>query len=458
MLTSLTVFLMQCGFGMLEAGAVRAKNTRNILMKNLLDTSCGCLAFWLFGWSVAFARGNPVIGIPAPYGVFDLPGEWFHHYVYAAASATIVSGAIAERTQTMAYVYFSVATTGFIYPVVVHWAWSEDGFLSTSNPDAVAGGLLDLAGSGVVHLTGGVLALVAAAIIGPRRGRFNEVTGLPVPMPGHSSVLMALGCFTLWFGWLGFNMGSITSIRADPGAAPRVAVATLVSGAAGGMTETFLNLRLGTRSWSVERSINGILAGLVSITASCSVVHSWAALLIGCCGGCIYHGASAAVLYWLKVDDVLDAFAVHGACGLWGLIAAALFATEGFTYGAQAGEAGLFYGGGKLMGAAALAALAISAWAASMGALLFGALHRCGVLRVGTEAELVGVDYGQHGGSAYGLDPTESPVPEYPPPYTEPAPRSIMPACRPHNTHSRPKPVRSISIEIPSEPSEPPTP
>ena len=124
-------------------------------------------------------------------------------------------------------------------------------------------------------------------------------------------MLMVLGCFTLWFGWLGFNMGSIKSLRADPDAAPRVAAATLSAGAAGGMTEAVLNLRIGTRSWSVERSINGILAGLVSVTASCSVVHSWAALLIGCCGGCIYHCASAVVLYWLKVDDVLDAFAVR---------------------------------------------------------------------------------------------------------------------------------------------------
>jgi len=486
LLSSVTIFFMQCGFGMLEAGAVRAKNTRNILMKNLLDTCFGTLVFWTIGWAIAWGGGNGVVGKPLPYEAESISGLWFHQYVYAAACTTIVSGAIAERTRTVAYVVHSTTTAGIIYPVVVHWMWNSVGWLSPANSDAFLGGAIDFAGSAVVHLTGGVVALVGAYVIGPRKERFNQHTGLPVAMPGHSSVLMALGCFCLWFGWIGFNIGSVLSIIADSRSPARVAVNTMLAGAVGGVTVLLVNLKWGTKAWSVEGTINGILSGLVSITAGCSTVESWAALVIGVIGGLIYFAASWAVrgpprsplprpratvcpplrrpllthtpnltipspsparalppprptlasrhslpsrclqvLRLLRVDDVLDAFAVHGACGLWGLWSTALFTTPELSYG---GSAGVFYGGGKLMGAAAVGGLATTVWAAVTGFGVFYSLKKIGWLRVSAEAELIGVDHGSHGGSAYGYDAAEAPLPEYPPPYVEP-PKRTRPAC-----------------------------
>jgi hypothetical protein len=233
------VFFMQCGFALLEAGTVRAKNTKNILLKNLLDACVGAIVWWGWGFMVAYDAGDPFIGgtettdmaprfflsaYDAGKGGEDDNGyqyaAWFFQYVFAAAAATIVSGAMAERTQLSGYIVYTTIITGFIYPVVVHWGWSSTGWFSAFNTltadgkSAWEGGLVDFAGSGIVHMTGGVAALVGAAIVGPRIGRFDEA-GKPLAMPGHSTTLQVMGTFMLWLGWYGFNPGSTLGLSPD---------------------------------------------------------------------------------------------------------------------------------------------------------------------------------------------------------------------------------------------------
>jgi len=431
------VFFMQAGFGMLEAGSVRTKNTRNILLKNLLDACVGALIWWAWGFATAYETGtggNTFIGSTKDAKGFFAEGwagknehatgytfaAWFFQYVFAAAAATIVSGAVAERAQLLAYLIYTTVITGLIYPVVVHWVWDGNGWAScfNSNTDSAKGPLLggqvDFAGSGVVHMTGGVSALVAAAVIGPRSGRFEGGgrVGKPVPIKGHSSVLQVLGTFILWLGWYGFNPGSTLGITPAgyAQAAARVVVTTTLSAAAGGITVCLLEKMLGSKTWDVGAVCNGILGGLVSITAGCSVTYPWAAAIIGVLGGFVYFGSSKMVLKIMKVDDPLDAFAVHGACGFWGCIATALFSAPAFAYyGELAGTdcnsdcagVGLFYGCGCLMGVTLAALFAEIVWVGGMTFLMFFILKMAGILRVSQEVEEAGMDVSKHGGSAY---------------------------------------------------------
>ena len=271
-------------------------------------------------------------------------------------------------------------------------------------------------------------------MIKPRRGRFNELTGRPVPMPGQSAVHMVLGTMLLWLGWIGFNATSTPSVVGEGGSTlvARVAATTMLSGCTGGLSATLIERWLGRRlrpesnaitdnkTWSVEAACNGILTGLVSVTAGCAAVTSWAAVIIGILSGAVYFATAELVLRIFKVDDVLNAFAVHAAGGLWGLLAAALFATPGY----DADSYGAFYGMAEPLGAAAVGALAIVGWSVLWGLLTFGALRAVGLLRVSTVDEVAGMDTLHHGGSAYGVDATEAPPPEYPPQYTAPrAPR-----------------------------------
>ena len=249
---------------------------------------------------------------------------WMFQWAFAAAASTIVSGAVAERCKFGAYLAYTAALTGVIYPVVVNWGWSYHGWLSpwvlaadgetAVEPYLGANGMIDFAGSGIVHMTGGVAALVGAIFLGPRTGRFSP-SGECIDMPGHSSVLVALGTFILWFGWYGFNPVSTLAFEYMETAA-RVAVTTTLGAAAGGVTA--LSIHYGfTKSLDVGPMCNGILAGLVSITGNCVVIEPWAAALIGAIGAAIYYGFSA-LLRKLKIDDPLDASSVHGACGAWG--------------------------------------------------------------------------------------------------------------------------------------------
>jgi len=416
MICGFLVFFMQCGFALLEAGTVRAKNTKNILLKNLLDACIGALIWFSFGYTIAYDSGGAFIGgtngAPSVFlnGVFneneDTTGyaaaSWFFQYVFAAAAATIVSGAMAERTALTGYIVYTVVITTFIYPVVVHWGWSGDGWVSAFNSNSLLGGVVDFAGSGIVHMCGGMAAIVGAGIVGPRTGRFDEQKR-PLPMPGHSTTLQVMGTMILWFGWYGFNPGSTLGMSAPNYArdAARVVVTTTMSAASGGCIVLLLEKFVGDHTWSVSAVCNGILAGLVSVTAGCSVVYPWAAMLMGFLGGFVYFGASKCVLNCLKIDDPLDAFAVHGACGFWGVLSASLFCAPAYGYGSGAGG-GLFYGGGAALGAAAAFLSATIAWVISLSALMFFPLKKLGMLRVAAEVEAAGMDVSKHGGSAYG--------------------------------------------------------
>jgi len=334
----------------------------------------------------------------------------------------------------------------------VHWVWDSNGFLGAFNSGTAAddgtmsdipilGGQTDFAGSGVVHMTGGVAALVGAAIIGPRSGRFDGGgrSGKPMPIKGHSSVLQVMGTFILWLGWYGFNPGSTLGIT-PPGyamGAARVVVTTTLAAAAGGITVCLLEKALGSKTWDVGAVCNGILGGLVSITAGCSVTYPWAALLIGFLGGFVYFGASKLVLNVLKVDDPLDAFAVHGACGFWGCVATALFAAPPYAYhgglhedcaptagddgkytvgddcncplyddstGQNCAGVGAFYGCGCLLGVTLAALVLEFLWVGIMSAMMFMILKAAGILRVSQEVEEAGMDVSKHGGSAYEME------------------------------------------------------
>ena len=364
---------------------------------------------------------------------FDTPTEehatgytfalWFFQYVFAAAAATIVSGAVAERAQLVAYLIYSGVITGLIYPVVVHWVWDGYGWASAFNTNTgddgpLLGGQIDFAGSGVVHMTGGVAALVGAAIIGPRSGRFEGGgrVGKPVAIKGHSSVLQVMGTFILWLGWYGFNPGSTLGITPAGYAmhASRSVVTTTLSAATGGITVVILDKLLGSMTWDVGAVCNGILGGLVSITAGCSTVYPWAAVLIGFIGGFVYFGSSKLLLNICKVDDPLDAFAVHGACGFWGCFATALFAAEAYAYHGDVGDCsekpgvGAFYGGGCLIGVAMATLFAEIAWVFGMCFLMFFGLKMTGLLRVSQDIEEMGMDVSKHGGTAYEMEGSAS--------------------------------------------------
>jgi len=376
------------------------------MLKNLFDVSLGGLLWWLIGYGFANGGGNPFIGTDSVAGTgspFATAGlidhgtgaGWarvFFGFTFAAAASTIVSGAVAERAMLPAYMVFSSLTTALIYPVVSHWVWSSSGWLSVLNGDALLGGVIDFAGAGVVHMTGGVAALSGAWVIGPRVGRFDD-QGHALPMPGHSSVLQVLGTFILWLGWYGFNAGSTLAINASAAEiAGRLVITTTLSASIGGIVAVNVDrfVKRG-KDWDVSAMCNGILSGLVSITAGCAVVEPWAAVIIGACGACVYRLASKLVLAG-RVDDPLDAFAVHGACGCWSILATAFFATPQYTHAVAPlnhgeDEGGVFNGDGRLVGAAAVFLAAHIAWVGSLSLSLFVALKRLGLLRVPNKYE-----------------------------------------------------------------------
>jgi Amt family ammonium transporter len=378
------VFLMQAGFALVEAGFTRAKNTANIVMKNFMDFSVGSIMFWAVGF--AFAYGGSSVGGFIAYGDFFLSDsalsvDWFFQVVFAATAATIVSGAMAERTKFTSYLLYTTFISGIIYPVVVHWVWSGQGWLGDL-------GFLDFAGSGVVHLTGGVAAFVGAAVLGPRIGKF-DADGKPQTIPGHSLMLGALGVFILWFGWYGFNGGStLAAVGADFAS---VCVTTTLAAAAGSIAAMFTAwARPGGRP-DPGMTLNGALAGLVGITAGCAFVSNLSSVVIGLVAGIlVVFGTS-----WierLKVDDPVGAVAVHGVNGIWGLLAVGLFA----------GDGGLFTGGGfELLGTQALGAVAIIAWTLVTSTIVFRGIKATTGLRVSPDEEIAGLDRVEHGASAY---------------------------------------------------------
>jgi len=421
------IFLMQCGFATLSAGSIRSKNVKNILLKNVLDACMGALAWYFIGYGFAYDKSNPDANgfIGTSSGHFALSGvtdhlvdgtgspvhafgydwvSWYFQFAFAAAAATIVSGAVAERCQLGAYLIYTFCITGFIYPVVVHWVWDTNGFLSAFNPDAIMHGCLDFAGSGVVHMTGGWAAMVGAKILGPRLSRWES----PDSFEGHSTPLVVIGTFLLWFGWYGFNPGSTLAIHGYARDAARACVTTTLSAAAGGVVGLFVKRHMppklgGTGIYDVGHTCNSILGGLVGITAGCSVVTPACSVIIGVVAAFVYHAASCAMRK-AKIDDPLDAFAVHGACGAWGVIAVGLFCRKEYDYTlADDADAGLFMPGtrGAILGTQCVAVLLEIAWVVTLSVILFSALKFAGIFRVKPDEEVAGMDTSKHGGSAY---------------------------------------------------------
>jgi Amt family ammonium transporter len=386
------VFIMQAGFAMVETGFTRAKNAVNILMKNLMDFAVGSLVFFLIGFGLMFGKSNGLFGTT----LFALggvePGEdwnWtflIFQTVFAATAATIVSGAMAERTKFVSYLIYSAVISLVIYPVFGSWTWGN--LLLTDNRSWLADlGFHDFAGSTVVHSIGGWLALAGAIILGPRLGKYGR-DGKPKALLGHNIPLAALGVFILWFGWFGFNPGSTTVAG---GLVGYIAVTTNLAAAAGAVF-SLLTSWVVLKKPDISMALNGALAGLVAITAPCDGVTPVGAIFIGVVAGIL---VVFSVLFFdavLRVDDPVGAVSVHGVNGLWGTLAYGLFAMDG----------GLFYGGGvRQLGVQLLGAGIAFLWAFGLGILLFWILQKTVGLRVSAEEEMKGLDIGEHGMEAY---------------------------------------------------------
>jgi len=400
LLAAVLVMFMQAGFAMLTAGFSRSKNAGNMLMKNLMDFCFGSIAFWAVGFGLMFGAGNFLFGTSGffltdsgetfsalSWSRVPLECKYFFQLVFCATSATIVAGAMAERTKFVAYILYSVAITAIIYPIVGHWIWGG-GWLAQL-------GMWDFAGSTVVHSTGGWLALSGAIMLGPRTGKYNADRSSNA-IPGHNIPLAALGTFILWFGWFGFNPGSTMALVPE---IAHIAATTNIAGAAGGIA-AMLSAWWLFKKPDVSMALNGVLGGLVSITASCAFVSLGSAIWIGIVGGVLVVLAVYYTDQALHIDDPVGAIAVHGVCGSWGTLALGLFAQDKFSPGTTGN--GLFFGGGlKLLGVQALGVISIFAWSLGTGFLLFYIIKNLVGLRVSREEELRGLDIDEHGMEAY---------------------------------------------------------
>ncbi|GBG85914.1 hypothetical protein CBR_g40726 [Chara braunii] len=406
------VFFMQAGFAMLCAGSVRQKNTINILLKNLLDACVGCIAWYFFGFAFAYGEGtsNGFIGSDG-FALHDYNnyGYWLFQWTFAATAATIVSGAMAERSSFVSYLGYAFMLSAFVYPVAVHWVWSPSGWLSYSGKsptDPTFGGVgaIDYSGCGVVHLVGGSAALWGAYLVGPRIGRF-DANGAALEIRGHSASLVVLGTFLLWFGWYGFNPGSAISIVGMEHVVERIAVVTTIGAASGGLSALFLK-RLISATWDVMSVCNGTLGGLISVTAGCAVIEPWEAFVIGSMAGPVYLLASWLLLKAM-IDDPVDAAPLHGGCGTWGLVAVGLFAGKekmvtSLAPREQVKYYGAFHGGGgRLLGVQLLYVVVIIGWVTLTIGPFFAVLSYMGILRVPVDVETSGQDMTKHGGPAY---------------------------------------------------------
>lgn len=401
------VFFMQAGFAMVEAGFTRAKNSVNIIMKNLMDFSIGSLAFFLVGFGLMFgaAKGGLIGG--SLFGISEIVSEggssWGYTFlifqtVFAATAATIVSGAMAERTKFTGYLAYSAIICLVIYPIFGKWAWGSlfldegAGWLEGLG----TGAFCDFAGSTVVHSVGGWLALAGAIVLGPRLGKY-AADGTPRAIPGHNIPLASLGVFILWFGWFGFNPGSTTTGDGEIG---RIAVTTNLSAAAGAIMAMMTSWIMAKKP-DGSMALNGALAGLVAITAPCYTVTPVASVIIGAIAGVLVVLSVIFIDRVLKIDDPVGAVSVHGVCGLFGTLACGLFNAEA-VIGIGEANSGLFYGGGfNQMISQLIGAGAAFAWAFGTGLVLFLLIKKTIGLRVTEEEELRGLDVGEHGMEAY---------------------------------------------------------
>ena len=379
LLAAILIFMMQLGFATVEAGFTRAKNSANILMKNLLDFSFGSILFWILGYWIMFGKDGAPDNIPQlAYLVFQT--------MFCATAATIVSGAMAERTKFHSYLVYCVVISALVYPISGHWAWGG-GWLSVL-------GFHDFAGSAVVHSLGGWLAFAGAALVGPRLGKYGS-DGKPRAIPGHSLALSTIGVFLLWIGWFGFNPGSTVGIatKENQEIASLAFMNTNIAAACGGVVAMIL-------SWicygkpSLSLALNGVLAGLVGITAGCDAVSPVGAAAIGLICGAVMLFSVHFFDAVAKVDDPVGAISVHGVCGSLGTILTGILATDG----------GLLYGGGWIfLGIQCVGAIVFCAWGLACGFVLFGLVRKFLGLHVDKRVEEDGLDFYEHGETSYNI-------------------------------------------------------
>jgi Amt family ammonium transporter len=379
------VFFMQAGFTLVETGFTRSKNTGNIIMKNLMDLCIGSLGFWAIGYTIMYGDsigsfiGNPTLFFDDVENMHNL----FFQTVFAATAATIVSGAIAERTKFTTYLIFSLIMTVVIYPISGHWVWQGDGWLTNL-------GFIDFAGSTVVHSVGGWAALMAAFLVGPRLGKYTG--GKSNAIQGHNLLIGALGVFILWLGWFGFNAGSQLAISGDnANAVASIVITTNLAAAAAALAAMFVSWGLYGKP-DISMTLNGALAGLVAITAGCAAVSPMGAAIIGLIAGVVIVFSIEFIDKKLKIDDPVGAVSVHGVCGALGTLLVGVFATDG----------GLLYGGGfHQLGVQAIGVLSIGAWAIVTSFIVLYALKKTIGLRVSKEEEVDGLDIHEHKTNVY---------------------------------------------------------
>lgn len=411
LVTAMLVFFMNMGFAMVESGFARVKNCVNILSKNFIVFAISSIAFWVIGWGFMFGDGNPFIGIK---GLFFLSGadnspatgeayqgvynsiswatvpflaKFFFQLVFAGTAATIVSGAVAERIKYISFIVFSFIMVGIMYPITGHWIWGG-GWLQKL-------GMFDFAGSSVVHSVGGWAALAGVLMLGPRFGKYGD-NGKINPMPGHNLAIATIGCFVLWLGWFGFNPGS--TMAAIPHDIARIAITTNSAAAAAVLSATILSwLLLGKPDLGM--TLNGCLAGLVAITAPCAYVSVGSSVIIGLIAGVL---VVLAVIGFdrLKIDDPVGALSVHLVNGVFGTIAVGLFAQDPIMPNTTGN--GLFFGGGvKLLGAQLIGVLAVGLFTFVIAIIAWSLIKATIGLRVSLQEEMMGLDIGEHGNTAY---------------------------------------------------------
>ncbi|MFP3090603.1 ammonium transporter [Treponema sp. TIM-1] len=388
------VFIMQAGFAMVETGLTRAKNATNIVMKNLMDFCFGAIVYWAIGWG--FMYGTDALGgligtsdfFKGPMGDPSFYRDWFFQVVFAATAATIVSGAMAERTQFKSYLIYTCFISAIIYPISGHWIWGG-GWLANL-------GFHDFAGSTVVHSVGGWAALMGALVLGPRQGKYVKGPDGVIAIrafPGHNIPLAMLGVFLLWFGWYGFN-GASTLSGTSPDIA-RVCVTTTLAASAGAIGALIFSW-LWFKKPDASMTMNGALAGLVAITAPCGVVSPGASIVIGLIGGVLVVLSVEFIDKVLKIDDPVGASSVHLTCGIWGTLAVGIWGNVEGT------AVGLLHGGGfGQLGVQALGIISVGAWAALTSLILFLVIKAITGLRVSPKEELVGLDISEHKAEAY---------------------------------------------------------
>jgi Amt family ammonium transporter len=404
---AILVFIMQAGFALVETGLTQAKNATNITMKNVMDFCFGAIVYWAVGWGFMYGQDalggligtseffNSPMVIDAASGNFYK--SWFFQVVFAATAATIVSGAMAERTQFKSYLIYTCFISAFIYPISGHWAWSGDGWLTQL-------GFHDFAGSTVVHSVGGWAALMGAIVLGPRLGKYVKGADGKIAVkafPGHNIPYAALGVLLLFFGWFGFNGASTLTALGEGGIwtganISRVCTTTTLAAAAGAVSAMIFSW-IWFKKPDASMTLNGLLAGLVAITAPCAVVSPGAAVVIGLIGGVLVVLAVEFIDKVLKVDDPVGAVSVHMVNGIWGTIAVGIWANA-----PDDGVLGLLHGGGVTqLGIQLIGIVSVGAWAAVTSLILFLAIKAIVGLRVSPKEEMMGLDLSEHKSEAY---------------------------------------------------------